>query len=258
MKSQAQYNKPPVVEVVTGVVFEPVRGLTIAHYGLFWERVFKEFPEAKHAIPLGLDDVAFSEPFFLPRLWLVNSTDGALIQIQGDRFYFNWKEGSAPAPYTTYPKIFDEFRRRWGMYVQFLVDMKLQAPRVLKCELTYINHIPPAAGWASMADMGKVISTIAWSRGSTGFLPPPKTVSWNATFDLPDGKGTLTSKLQPAFRAGDNKELILALELTAGGPPPEATDAGLESWFSTAHEWIVKGFEDITDKSVQQTVWGKK
>lgn len=257
MKSQAQYSKPPVVEVVSGVIFEPVRGLTIAHYGLFWQRVIKDFPDAKHALPIGLDDTGFPDPFFIPRIWLVNARGGALIQIQGDRFYFNWKEGSASS-YTTYPKIFEEFRRLWQAYVDFLGELGLQKPRILKCELTYINHIPQSAGWSSMADLGKVLTSISWRAGTTGFLPSPKTVGWNVTFELPDGKGTLSTKCQPAFRGGDNKELILVLELTAGGPPAEASDAGIRLWFGTAHEWIVRGFEDMTDKGVQQSVWGKR
>jgi uncharacterized protein (TIGR04255 family) len=258
MKSQAQYGKPPVVEVVTGVVFEPVRGFTIAHYGLFWQRLLNDFPEAKHAMPLGLEETPLTEPFFVPRIWLVNSSQGVLVQLQGNRFYFNWKEGPNPSSYSTYPKIYEQFQRYWGLYVGLLSEMKLPDPRVLKCELTYINHIPTSAGWGSMSDVGKVIAPAAWGRGTTGFLPPPKTLSWNATFDLPDGRGTLTAKMQPAFRDEAGKELILVLELAAGGPPSDPTERGLESWFSTAHEWIVKGFEDITDKDVQRSVWGKK
>jgi hypothetical protein len=52
--------------------------------------------------------------------------------------------------------------------------------------------------------------------------------------------------------------MILVLELAAAGPPSDQTEGGLESWFEVAHEWIVKGFEDITDKEVQRSVWGRR
>lgn len=260
MKSQAKYLKPPVIEVVSGFVFEPIRGLTIAHFGLFWQRILKEFPEAKHAVPIGLGDAAPGEPFFVPRLWFVNSTQDALVQLQTNRFYFNWREGPNSSPYTSYTETYEQFMRYWKLYVDFLTDVKLHQPQVLQCELTYINHIAQSAGWSSMTDIGKVVTPLPWTEGGPGrFLPAPKSVSWNVTFDLPDGKGILTAKMQPARRGvRDKQELIIAFELAAAGAPTDRSDAGLESWFDTAHEWIVKGFEDMTAKDVQRAVWGKK
>lgn len=258
MKSIAKYKKPPVVEVVTGVVFEPVRGLTIGHYGLFWKRILKEFPEAKHAIPIGLEGAQLTEPYLVPRLWLGNSESGELVQLQADRFYFNWREGSNRPSYSTYSTIYGEFCRWWKQYVGFLVEMKLAEPRVIRCELTYINHIPQGAGWSSMTDVGKIIAPVAWRKGATGFLPPPKIFTWNATFEMPDGKGNLIAKMNPAYRGQENKEMIVVLELAAGGAPQGSNEHGLESWFDTAHEWIVKGFEDITDGNVQRSIWEKQ
>jgi uncharacterized protein (TIGR04255 family) len=260
VKSQAKYQKPPVIEVVSGLAFEPIRGLTIAHFGLFWQRIVKEFPEAKHAVPIGLEDGTPGEPFFVPRLWLINSSQDAVVQLQANRFYFNWREGPNRSPYTSYTKIYEEFLRYWKLYVAFLADARLQQPQLLQCELTYINHIAQSAGWSSMMDVGKVIRPLAWTTGGPGsFLPAPKSVSWNVTFDLPDGKGILTAKMQPARRGvRDKQELILAFELAAVGPPTDRSEAGLESWFDTAHEWIVKGFEDMTVKDIQRDVWGKQ
>jgi uncharacterized protein (TIGR04255 family) len=260
VKSQAKYRNPPVIEVASGLIFEPIRGLTIAHYGLFWQRVLKDFPEAKHAIPIGFEDSGPADPFFVPRLWLISSSQDELVQLQASRFHFNWREGPNRSSYTSYTKIYDQFMRYWKLYVAFLADAKLPPPQLLRCELTYINHIGQSAGWSSMADVGRVIPRVAWARsGPGGFLPVPKSVGWNVTFDLPEGKGILTAKMQPALRGmRDKQELILAFELTAGGPPTDRSDAGLESWFDTAHEWIVKGFEDMTAKDVQRTVWGKE
>jgi len=259
VKSQAKYGRPPVIEVVSGLVFEPIRSLTVAHYGLYWHRIVDEFPESKHALPVGLEDgTPPGEPFFLPRLWLIHKGQDALVQLQSNRFYFNWREGPNRSPYTSYVDIYAKFMEHWKGFVQFLADRKMPAPRVLQCELTYVNHIPPTAGWSSMTDIGKVLAPLSWGKGSTGFLPPPKTVNWNASFELPEGKGNMTVRMQPALRGQDKKELVLSLELAAVGPPADASDKALDSWFGTAHEWIVRGFEDVTDKGVQRSVWGKK
>lgn len=261
VKSQAKYRNPPVIEVVSGFVFEPIHGLTIAHFGLFWERIVKEFPEAKHAVPIGLEEgTPGGEPYFVPRLWLVNSSQDALIQLQANRFYFNWREGPNKSAYSSYTKIYEQFMRYWKLYVRVLSDVKIQQPQLQRCELTYVNHIAQSAGWSSMMDVGNVVTPLSWTKGETdGFLPAPKNVNWTVTFDLPDGKGILTAKMQPARRSvRDKQELILTLELSAVGAPTDRSDAGLESWFDTAHEWIVKGFEDMTAKNVQHAVWGKE
>ena len=256
MKSQAKYKAPPVIEVVSGLVFEPIRTLTVGHYGLFWQGIIDEFPDARHALPIGLEDTTQIDPFFLPRLWLVDSKQDALIQLQSNRFYFNWREGPNRSRYTSYTDIYPKFVEYWKRFLQFLRDYRLPQPPILQCELTYINHIPTSAGWSSMADVGRVITPLAWNGGSTGFLGTPKTVAWNVTFDLPDSKGNLTVKMQPAYR-GQERELILVLELAAVGAASDASDQGLESWFETAHQSIVKGFEDMTRPDVQRSVWGK-
>lgn len=256
MKSKAQYRQPPVVEVVTGLVFEPISELTIGHYGRFWQLLAEEFPQAKHAFPIGLGETVPSEPFFIPRLWLINRNQDALLQLQANRFYFNWREGPNRSKYTSYTVIYPQFVQYWKRFLQFLRDANVPQPPILKCELTYINHLPTSAGWTSMTDVGNVVTPLAWAGGNTGFLPTPKTVTWNASFDLPDSKGSLTVKMKPAYR-GQEKELILVLELAATGATPETSDQGLEAWFETAHEWIVKGFEDMTDPKVQRSVWGK-
>lgn len=257
MKSKAQYQRPPVTEVVTGLVFEPISKLTIGHYGRFWQQVAEEFPEAKHAFPIGLADAAPTEPFFVPRLWLINTNQDALLQLQANRFYFNWREGPNRSQYTSYAVIYPQFVRHWQHFLQFLREAKLPQPAIRQCELTYINHVPTSAGWSSMTNVRKVVTPMAWTGGNTGFLPPPKTVNWNATFELPDGKGNLSAKMRPAYR-GQDKELVLVLEFAATGTTPDTSDQGLEDWFETAHEWIVKGFEDMTDPEVQRSVWGKQ
>ena len=89
----ADYDRPPVIEVVYGVMFAPLTDWKLPHTGMFWQRIFDEFPRCEHAPPIiGRDD--FIDPTTglpIPRVWLLNDMDDSLVQLQSGRFLFNWR-----------------------------------------------------------------------------------------------------------------------------------------------------------------------
>src|SRR5512142_1132402 len=96
-----EYLKPPVVEVVCGVLFEPVPGFTLPYLGRLWERFPKEFATPTEADPLSPIVETFSpipvvriDPnvYRVPRLWFMNERSDQVIQIQRDRFLCNWRK----------------------------------------------------------------------------------------------------------------------------------------------------------------------
>ncbi|MGH8726895.1 MAG: TIGR04255 family protein [Burkholderiales bacterium] len=261
MKSLARYKNPPVVEVVSGFVLQPVQGLTLPHFGLFWHRIRDQYPESRHAPPLVMEESLPSDQesgfFPPPRIWLISKTQDELIQLQRDRFYFNWREGPNKSKYASYAEIFQRFQESWKLYTTFLTDVGLEQPVIRECELTYINHIPSSTAGASMKEAVNVFVSLASLRGETGFLPSPRSITWTASYELPESKGRLNARIHPALR-GNEKEPIFLLELSAKGLGTEATKETIETWFKVAHEWIVKGFEDLTSREFQQRVWGKQ
>jgi len=48
------------------------------------------------------------------------------------------------------------------------------------------------------------------------------------------------------------------LELTAKGLGEEKTNEAIRSWFDLAHEWIVRGFTELTEEEVQKTIWKRE
>jgi uncharacterized protein (TIGR04255 family) len=63
-------------------------------------------------------------------------------------------------------------------------------------------------------------------------------------FPLADDKGTLHLTINHGTRVPDNKD-ILMIDFTARGPG-RSDWSDMEAWFKVAHEWIVKGFTDLT------------
>lgn len=110
------FNRPPVVEVAVGIQFEAVERLRNPHLGLLWDRYRKEFPklEERHArppvsesfeaAPAGQRQVRLQ---MLDRpdvslVWFVSEEGNELIQVQRDRFVFNWRRQPGDVEYPRY------------------------------------------------------------------------------------------------------------------------------------------------------------
>ncbi len=253
---RAEYEHPPLIEVVFGVSFEPYRQWMIPHVGAFWTRHAEKFPKCEHApLMVGtiVDDPATGLP--IPRVWLINDNDDRLIQLQAGRFLFNWRAREKGGAYPRYEELSKSFFDLFRDFQAFCTENGFGDFAVREYELTYINHIPEPNEWTFPADAAKVIDGLNWREQSDDFLPTPTRVNWNATFTLPDDHGNLTTKFSQAKRLSDDKELLV-LELAARGiPTSEPLD--YVNWFSLAHEWIVRGFEDITTERAQEELWGK-
>jgi uncharacterized protein (TIGR04255 family) len=254
----ADYDRPPVIEVVYGVRFAPLQAWKLPHIGIFWQQILNEFPRCEHAPPItGPDFIDPTTALPIPRVWLINSTDDRLVQLQSGRFLFNWRRRDGAAPYPRYStlskRFFDLFREFRG----FVAKNQIGEIHALEYELTYINHVFEQDGWKFPDSVGRVVEHLAWQKELYQFLPPPVPTNWQARFAFPEGPGTLSVKLNPATHAKEGKDL-LALELSARGLPADAALNNMEAWFSHAHRWIVCGFEDLTSDEAQKVLWGKQ
>lgn len=252
------YKQPPVDEVVCGIRFEPLTQLKVPHIGLLWEKFRREYPVLQHAIPIATEtsllvDETTGVP--LPRIWFISKAESELVQFQVDRFYYNWR--SRGDNYPRYPSIIEKFENAKSQLDAFTEELQLGTIKPVEFELTYINHIPTGQGWEIIDDLPKVIRDFAWQKEKHHFLPNPANVAWQVRFELPDGKGWLNVKLNQAMRKGDSVP-GLNLELAAKGLGGETTAAALRNWFDLAHEWIVRGFADLTTKEVQETIWKRE
>jgi hypothetical protein len=89
------------------------------------------------------------------------------------------------------------------------------------------------------------------------FLPSPINIAWQTNFTLPEKKGRLTLNLQEAIRTEDKVPLFV-LELTARGLGEPSSKNAFREWFDVAHEWIVRGFTDLTTLEVQKVFWERE
>lgn len=254
----ADYDRPPVIEVVYGVMFAPLPAWKLPHTGMFWHRISDEFPRCEHAPPItGRDD--YIDPTTglpIPRVWLINAADDRLVQMQPGRFLFNWRRREGAGPYPRYKTLSDRFFKLFRDFQAFVVKNQLGEIEVSQYELTYINHVFEQEDWKFPESIGRVIEHLSWKKERYQFLPQPSLLNWQSRFDFPKGWGTLLAKLNPARHAKEGKDLLV-LELSARGLPAEAPLDDMQNWFSHAHRWIVRGFEDLTSDEAQKVLWRK-
>jgi uncharacterized protein (TIGR04255 family) len=253
------YKNPPVNEVVCGMRFNTPDKLRIPHIGLLWSKFRAQYPLIEHAAPIAsakgelLTDPVTGLP--LQRVWFINKTDDQLIQFQFDRFYFNWRRRKG-REYPRYNHVIDHFKKAQEIIKTFFIEFDLGPLKPIEYELVYINHIVKEEGWAKVDDLPNIFSDFTWTKKSGRFLPNPAGMNWKAEFTLPDKVGSLVASLKQATRIEDQVPLFV-LELNARGLNEHKKIVDVSEWFDIAHEWIVRGFTDLTTAEMHK-VWERE
>lgn len=258
-----EFDKPPVIEVVCGIMFKPLQAILAPYLGLLWDKFKTDYPRCQEVAPLApiieqfgegaSVQIEFSETPPLPRVWFVRGDETGIVQVQRDRFLHNWKKVQPGDEYPRYKTVIELFRERLDAFEAFLKEHSLGSLEPRQYELTYVNHIPKGEGFTGLREIGRILPDYDW-RAGLRFLPEPESVNWRTAFALPDRTGRVHATIRSASRLTDSLPLLL-LELTARGMPKDTTRDAMWSWFETAHEWIVRGFADLTGENVHKSVW---
>ena len=257
-KQLPSYEKPPLIEVACGLVFKRLTAMKIPHYGIVWSKFREQYPICQHAAPLEISkesvDPAVGVP--LPRVWLIGKGEMDLIQLQADRVFYNWRKVRPDDSYPRYSTVCANFRQVVEKLSESIEELGLGVIEPVDCELTYVNHIPKGEGWQSVSELQKLFPDLSWRCDPARFLPNPTSAAWKATFSYAD-LGTLTASLNHGARRMDNLPIFI-FQLTAKGIGQERSIPAIFTWFDTAHEWIVRGFADLTSDSAQREIWKRE
>jgi len=231
----------------------PADKLLIPHIGLLWDKFRADYPMLQHARTIATTkgeivvDKVTNLP--IPRVWFINASDDQLIQFQNDRFYFTWRKRKSDYP--RYEHIISNFEIVFSAVKDLFSGFDLGELEPIEYELSYINHIPMDIGWKTIDDLSDIFSDFIWNKPTTRFLPTPKQVSWAVEFPFPEQSGHLTVSLKQGIRTEDELPLLV-YELKAIGFD---NDDVVRNWFDLAHEWIVRGFTDLTTDKMHK-IWG--
>jgi uncharacterized protein (TIGR04255 family) len=250
-----EYENPPVLEVVAGVQFETLALMQTRHFGEFWDSIKEEFPISQDAPPLPSSGGPFTiEVLELPplrRMMLISADNHYVVQVQDSRFHVNWRKTKSTDAYPRYSTIFEKFQRLWKEFLAFVASSGLPSIKPRMYELTYVNHID-ASGQGFATQVANLVKMYRWEEVKPAFLPQPSSLAAMWQFGLPESQGNLNANLSHARR---EQESIVVLNMGCLGPATAAN--GLAGWFDTAHEWIVRGFTDLTTAEAHRK-WGRR
>lgn len=265
-----KFKEPPVVELALGVQFERLERLKAVHYGLWWQAIREQFPKVEEHAPLG----PIMEPFDLTqpvevnvqisdspppmRWWFLTKEATRLIQIQEDRFVYNWRKRAASnEPYPSYDDLIEDFMGYLKSFCAFLAEGKHGLFNPNMCEITYVNHVVAGNEWKDHSEMHKVTTLVA-PRYSDGYLPPMEGIGFNTTYLMKQDTralGRLKVNVAPAFR-GKDKLPVTVLNVSAFALPSSKDVDGVRAALDRAHEWTVRGFASVTPTEMHK-VWGR-
>jgi len=263
-----EFSRPPVSEVAVSAIFPSLENWRSAHAGVYWSRIIQKYPLTEVRMPLPYQIETFDDEIRptsaikieLPtpdvqRYWFLTDPPIRLIQVQRDRFAINWRKIKGDEIYPRYKNdIRPRFEEEWKTFVAFLAEHKIGEPSVQQCEITYVNDILRGDDWNDREDLRALFSPW-WAKGTDGFLPLPETLRIAGSFTMPEQGGRLHFTAQRVLRAIDNRD-ALQLQLIARGRPKSSKLEDILSWMDLGHEWVVRGFADLTSPHAHK-LWGR-
>lgn len=257
--SLPSFKHPPLSEVSIGIQFEPLDRMRIPHFGSLWECFRKEFPLVEHAPPIfkdGAFEVDKTSGLPLPRVWFINQIETRVIQLQVNRYNFNWRTREDAEAYPRFPEIKASFLRYLSVLEEFLAKADIGLIKPMVTELSYINTFKHGKEIDSSNDTSRIFRDFCWQKQDDRFLPKPTSLNWDVSFPIVGDQGALKVRLTHVKRLTDLK-VVPQLELAASRRIPAGeTLATTQSWYDLAHDWIVRGFADLTTTEAQENHWG--
>lgn len=263
-RKSPSFRRPPVVETVLSIQFDPFPKFRNAHLGAFWKALGDGWGEADDAPPLPVEIEQFGNvppwqdlgmvglqlsPVQPQRLRIFNATRDRIVQLQYNRLTYNWLSND-PVSREHYPRYkvirpeFDEMLQRLRV---FAADEGIGEVHPNQWEVLYVNHIQRGTLWSTPKDWHRVFRD--------GFIGPSEiddnvvleSVGGTWSYEIKPQRGRLHVGFYHGRTGGAPVSDPLVLQMTARGPLPEvgaksAVGAGLD----IGHEAIVFGFARLT------------
>ena len=227
-----KFRNPPLIERAVSVSFAELSQFSLGDFGLFWSEVRSEFPDCE-AQPLVRSEVETFDRFqpqqpeirlllsdALPRAFYRNPARGELIQIQRDRFSFNWIKTGPDHNYPHSEAVLERFLAMFDQFAKFIADRGLGEIAPVQCELTNVNVIPVSDVGESFPDVATVVRMPQLSDDQPSIKLESQIVGAKHIMldDAGQPIGRVHSMGQPSIKV-DTDELAFRLDIVARGAP---------------------------------------
>ena len=250
---QLSMKNPPINEVVLGLHLK-LPCFDASFFGRYYEKVKKKYPKISKQVPLPPyagenGELKFED--ICPRMWFEEKEgSGNLIQLQSNRFHFNWRRQSEKS-YPGFHNVYLSFVKEWQDYAEWLKKNNYYSNEAItQFELSYVNYIEEdSALWTTPDNIQNVLNIIT--------SPPSlqeyslNSLVMNHSYSL-GNDGALVFTVKTVERI-DNEKKVLILETTAKSN--SIKDQDFSDWFTRCHDHITTIFVGITTDQAHNK-WG--
>jgi uncharacterized protein (TIGR04255 family) len=242
--------------------------LTLGHY---WPKIQARYPRLEPQPPLppmaevfgaGPPTINFQLFSASPagRYWFLSGNGEELVQVQPDRFAYNWrKEGVAEPESPHYPR-YEQLRERFFDVYSAFVDTCEAEGRSVKptwCEITYINHIDLPRD-SAIPDLATVFRRVQMT--PLPGLDSPEDTTLSERYVLRDAAGEPYGRFYvtatPAYRI-ENQAPLMALTFVVRGMAKSPDTLGVIGLLDEGRDLIVNSFKRLTTDAMHEE-WGLK
>lgn len=270
LKNLPSFNSPPVVEVVAGIQFDQPADIKTIEFNEMWELFGKkDYPRCSEVPPLdplprfdGRQIIRFDLSAIppSPRYWFETEKFEGLIQVQKDRYIYNWRKDpeNPDSKYPRYEQVSAGFFRNYEFFKKVIIESARKSsapiPKPQVLELAYVNIIEmPPNGLDGLGDIFKINFDV----GTKTLLPSASFLRKEWRFSIDELKSVLKIIIEPVNSAQTGNPLI-KVDLNVTGPceskSSETENQYLNAWFECARYWIVQSFADITTEKMHK-IW---
>lgn len=268
-KKKLDFARPPVDEVVLSVLFEPLDKLLAPHLGEIWQEFkqdgFMGIAEQPPVLPavekfpnsIGEAQLQISNAPDLARIWFIHEDDNQIIQVQRDRFMFNWRKTESDQGYPGFSAIFESFEGFYNRFRQVLKKQQIGELVPLQYELTYIDQLFHGDGWDTLDDIGQIYNLFVESQQSDSFWSGAESMILRTSFPVEDLHGRLHLTISSRVKIPQQRQ-TLQTDFTMRGFPENAEYDTMIAWFKEARDRIREKFASMFTEDIQTKVWGRK
>jgi len=274
-KALPKFKNPPVGEVSLGMRFQ-APNFSPVHFGLFYKKIEKQFPKiaplqflppevvlppdysADQLRSLQQNELAnFLGGGQTPpiRLAFKSQDEATLIQLQGDRLYFNWCSESDDYPH--FEHVRNGFIETYEQFLSFSIENGFGPIKPTLSEVLYVNPLPNRSDPADLSAPEEIFRILNSSLNED-WNHPLYDIAFNARYKLnrPDGEfaGWLTANMSSGYFQNNTPKV--SLQMTARGVPIGEGVEGVLAFHDIGHEAIVRNFAAITSKKMH-ALWGR-
>ena len=264
-----KFEHPPISEIALSVHFEQLNGLLSPHLGVIWEEfkndqfmqiieqppvqpIIEKFPN----LPGGEARLNVSNIPVLPRIWFIENSNNRILQVQRDRFTFNWRKIDSEQQYPGFSSIFEEFEGFYNRFCHTLTSLGVGSVKPLQYELTYIDQLIEGVGWHTLDDLEQIYNIFLGSQESSSFWSGVEFMNLRTSFPVQDLHGRLHFGIISGMNHPEQKRMLQTDFIARGFP--ENAEYPMGAWFNLAHDQILDKFFSVFTEDIQTRIWGRK